>query len=152
MKTPDPWLGHGFIMRRSNRCSGKELRARSSSSALTLSERGRFFFAEPVLRRLTCLPRSSWLPTAYAILLTSAFNYGAQAWANRYSSPTTVTAFFPLQIGFAALFQWVFLGAPPSKWEYVGGFLTISGLALMVLARRRVAVAAAEAESEAEGC
>ena len=94
------------------------------------------------------LPRSSWLPIAYAILLTSAFNYGAQAWANRHSSPTTVTAFFPLQIGFAALFQWVFLGAPPSPPEYVGAALTILGLALMVLARRRVAVAAAEAESD----
>ena len=92
------------------------------------------------------LPRSSWLPIAYAILLTSAFNYGAQAWANRHSSPTTVTAFFPLQIGFAALFQWVFLGAPPSQWEYVGALLTTFGLALMVVARRRVAVAAAEAE------
>ena len=92
------------------------------------------------------LPRSSWLPIAYAILLTSAFNYGAQAWANRHSSPTTVTAFFPLQIGFAALFQWVFLGAPPSQWEYVGALLTTFGLALMVVARRRVAVAAAEVE------
>ena len=57
-----------------------------------------------------------------------------------------MTAFFPLQIGFAALFQWVFLGAPPSKWEYVGAALTVAGLALMVLARRRVAVAAAEVE------
>ena len=92
------------------------------------------------------LPLSSWQPIAYAILLTSAFNYGAQAWANRHSSPTTVTAFFPLQIGFAALFQWVFLGAPPSKWEGVGAAGTIAGLALMVVARRRVAVAAAEAE------
>ena len=57
-----------------------------------------------------------------------------------------MTAFFPLQIGFAALFQWVFLGAAPSKWEGVGATLTIAGLALMVLARRRVAVAAAEVE------
>ena len=94
--------------------------------------------------RLRRAARSS-AAIAYAAL-TRAFSYGAQAWANRHSSPTTVTAFFPLQIGFAALFQWVFLGAPPSQWEYVGALLTTFGLALMVVARRRVAVAAAEVE------
>ena len=96
MKTPDPWLGHGFIMRRSNRCSGKELRARSSSSALTLSERGRFFFAEPVLRRLTCLPRSSWLlrrpsETIFRAVASSSTVSGARELPGLMDSTTDCT-------------------------------------------------------------
>ena len=64
-------------------------------------------------------------------------------WANRHSSLTTVTAFFPLQIGSAALFQWVFL-ARRHRNGNVGALLTIRP-ALMVVARP-AAVAAAEVE------
>ena len=35
---------------------------------------------------------------AYAVLLASAFNYFAFAWAARRSSASHVTAFFPLQV------------------------------------------------------
>jgi len=35
---------------------------------------------------------------AYAVFLTSAFNYALCAYANKHSSPTLVTSFFPLQV------------------------------------------------------
>ena len=42
---------------------------------------------------------------AYAVLLASAFNYFAFAWAARRSSASHVTAFFPLQVVSAAALQ-----------------------------------------------
>ena len=49
---------------------------------------------------------------AYAVFLASAFNYFAYAWAARRSSASHVTAFFPLQVVFAAVFQ---VGPPPPR-------------------------------------
>ena len=72
---------------------------------------------------------------AYAILMTSAFNYGLQAFANKHSSPTLVTAFFPLQIVFTALFSYAANGKRPATTDYVGGLLIIAGLAAVTTGR-----------------
>ena len=85
----------------------------------------------------------SWLwrsPTsayalAYAIFMTSAFNYALQAYANKHSSPTLVTAFFPLQVVFAALLSWLVFGKLPRTTEYIGGMMILVGLAAVTAGR-----------------
>ena len=72
---------------------------------------------------------------AYAILMTSAFNYGLQTFANKHSSPTLVTAFFPLQIVFTALFSFAAIGKRPATSDYVGALLIIAGLAAVTAGR-----------------
>lgn len=72
---------------------------------------------------------------AYAVLMTSAFNYGAQAYANKHSSPTLVTAFFPLQVCFTALFSWLALGQRPRMSDYAGGAMIVGGLASVTAGR-----------------
>ena len=44
------------------------------------------------------LPPAGCAALAYAVLLASAFNYFAYAWAARRSTASHVTAFFPLQV------------------------------------------------------
>jgi drug/metabolite transporter (DMT)-like permease len=72
---------------------------------------------------------------AYAILMTSAFNYALCAFANKYSSPTLVTAFFPLQVVFTALFAWMAFGKPPLPTDYIGAAMIFSGLSAVTLGR-----------------
>jgi len=64
----------------------------------------------------------------YSILLTSSVCYAAMAWANKRSSPALITAFFPLQMVFTALFQRVFLGTAPTSAQIIGGGVIIAGL------------------------
>ena len=71
----------------------------------------------------------------YAILMTSAFNYALSAFANKHSSPTLVTAFFPMQIVFTAIFSWIALGTVPTAGDYVGSALIVCGLAGVTLGR-----------------
>lgn len=79
-------------------------------------------------------PTSCWA-LAYAIVMTSAFNYSLQAYANKHSSPTLVTAFFPLQIVFTALFSWAANGTKPLWSDYVGAAMIIAGLGGVVAGR-----------------
>jgi len=79
-------------------------------------------------------PHSVWA-LAYAIVMTSAFNYALQAYANKHSSPTMVTAFFPLQIVFTALFAWLATGKRPLPMDYVGALWIIGGLAAVTWGR-----------------
>ena len=73
--------------------------------------------------------RTALLALGYAIVFTSALNYGLQAFANKHSSPTLVTAFFPMQIVFTALFSWIFLGNVPRGSDYAGAAMIVAGLA-----------------------
>lgn len=72
---------------------------------------------------------------AYAIFMTSGFNYAAQAFANKHSSPSIVTAFFPLQIVFTALFSWLLSGKRPSATECAGAAMIVCGLAAVTVGR-----------------
>ena len=57
------------------------------------------------------------------------------AFANKHSSPTLVTAFFPMQIVFTALFSWLALGHVPRSSDYIGAMLIVSGLATVTTGR-----------------
>ena len=90
------------------------------------------------------LGRSSWTfladpmalgALAYAVFMTSAFNYALQAYANKHSSPTLVTAFFPMQIVFTALFSWIALGHVPQPSDYAGAAMIVGGLAAVTAGR-----------------
>ena len=72
---------------------------------------------------------------AYAILMTSALNYGLQAFANKHSSPVLVTAFFPLQMVFTALFSWWAFHHQPKKTDYLGALMIVCGLAAVTAGR-----------------
>ena len=69
---------------------------------------------------------------AYAIVMTSAFNYALSAYANKHSSPTLVTAFFPLQVVFAALLQVLVLGEWPSATQVAGAAAIVVALFCVV--------------------
>ena len=58
-----------------------------------------------------------------------------QAYANKHSSPTLVTAFFPMQIVFTALFSWVTLGLTPRPSDYAGAAMIVGGLAAVTAGR-----------------
>mmetsp|Transcript_59842 Transcript_59842/g.164013 ORF Transcript_59842/g.164013 Transcript_59842/m.164013 type:complete len:206 (-) Transcript_59842:167-784(-) len=78
---------------------------------------------------------TGWGALGYAILMTSAFNYGVSAWVNAHSSPAFVTAFFPLQVVFTALFSAVFFGQMPTYSDLIGGLAIIAGLAAVTVGR-----------------
>ena len=46
-----------------------------------------------------------------------------------------VTAFFPLQVVFAALFSWLVFGKLPRTTEYIGGMMILVGLAAVTAGR-----------------
>ena len=74
---------------------------------------------------------------AYAVFITSALNYGLLAFANKNSSPTLVTAFFPLQVVFTALISWLALGSKPRPSDCAGGAMIVGGLACVTAGRVR---------------
>ncbi|EOD31934.1 hypothetical protein EMIHUDRAFT_231174 [Emiliania huxleyi CCMP1516] len=86
-------------------------------------------FTGPVLpfarlsRASFALPRLGWLALAYA------------AYANKRAGPTLVTAFFPLQSTFTAVFAFVFLHQPPTAADLAGGGVILAGLAAVTAAR-----------------
>ena len=67
--------------------------------------------------------------------MTSAFNYALQAFANKHSSPTLVTAFFPMQIVFTAALSWAFLRIRPRAGDYAGAAMIVCGLACVTAGR-----------------
>ena len=77
----------------------------------------------------------SLVALAYAVLMTSAFNYALQAFANKHSSPTLVTAFFPMQIVFTAGFSWAFLHSRPKGGDYAGAAMIVCGLFAVIAGR-----------------
>lgn len=78
------------------------------------------------------LPPSGCGALAYAIFLASAFNYFGYAWAARRSSASHVTAFFPLQVVFAAVFQVVALHEWPTTSQLWGAAMIVVGLLCVV--------------------
>ena len=78
------------------------------------------------------LPAAGYAALAYAVLLASAFNYFAYAWAARRSSASHVTAFFPLQVVFAALLQVLVLGEWPSATQVAGAAAIVVALLCVV--------------------
>lgn len=85
-----------------------------------------------------------WTCMAYIILISSAFNYCVQGWANSQTSPTLVTVFMTLPPFFATLISALFLGAIISMGQLAGGLVIVSGLLLNVQS-------GADCEKDAEG-
>ena len=79
--------------------------------------------------------RTAGLGLAYSIVLTSALNYGLQAYANKHSSPVLVTAFFPLQTVFTAIFSWLVFNRRPSSYDGFGALMIVGGLAAVTAGR-----------------
>jgi drug/metabolite transporter (DMT)-like permease len=78
------------------------------------------------------LPAAGFAALSYAVLLASAFNYFAYAWAARRSNASTVTAFFPLQVVFAAILQVLILGEYPTPEQLVGAAAIVVALFCIV--------------------
>jgi len=74
----------------------------------------------------------SLLALCYAIVLTSAFNYGALAWAIKETTPSMVTSFFTMQPMFTALMSMIFLGVFVTLGQAIGGVAIIAGLLINV--------------------
>jgi len=88
------------------------------------------------------LSRSSWSmgddkiafgALCYAVILTTAFNYSALAWANKISSPSSVLGFQTLQPVATSLLSYLVLGTLLTTGQALGGCLIIAGLLLNVL-------------------
>lgn len=69
---------------------------------------------------------------AYAVILTTAFNYSAKAWANKITTPSTVTVFRTLQPLAAAFIVFICFGTAPHAYTLVGGAAILCGLLLFV--------------------
>eukprot|EP00908_Phaeocystis_cordata_P022251 Transcript_4675.p3 GENE.Transcript_4675~~Transcript_4675.p3 ORF type:complete len:128 (-),score=49.28 Transcript_4675:113-496(-) len=78
------------------------------------------------------LPAAGFAALSYAVILASAFNYFAYAWAARRSNASTVTAFFPLQVVFAAILQVLILGEYPTPEQLVGAAAIVVALFCIV--------------------
>jgi len=68
----------------------------------------------------------------YAIFLVTSVNYSVLAWANKVSTPTTVTSFLTLQPVAAALLSWFWLGIVLTRGQACGGVAIIFGLLLFI--------------------
>lgn len=80
----------------------------------------------------------SWkavLALLYAIFLATALNYSFLAWANKLSTPTTVTSFQTLQPICAAVLAWFLLGEVLTWGQAGGGLAIICGLGCFLLSR-----------------
>lgn len=88
---------------------------------------------------------SSWMPLmltpkreaalAYGIMFTTALNFVIMAWANKVTSPSTVTSFSTLQPLITTLVSIVFFGVYPCLQTVYGGVAIIGGLMLTVRAQ-----------------
>jgi drug/metabolite transporter (DMT)-like permease len=85
-----------------------------------------------------------WFCVAYGIGFTTAVNYSIMAWANKITTPTTVTTSCCLQPLFGAIMAWFFLDTMVSQAQALGGAFIIVGLAIYA---RSMATTAAAGES-----
>lgn len=79
--------------------------------------------------------RKAVLALLYAVFLTTALNYSLMAWANKNSTPTTVTSFMTLQPISAAVLSCIFLHEVLTWGEVGGAIAIVVGLVSFVLAK-----------------
>jgi drug/metabolite transporter (DMT)-like permease len=84
----------------------------------------------------------AWACVAYAASLTTALNYSILAWANKNTSPTTVTTSATLQPVAAVCLSWFLLGIPLSAAQALGGCCIASVLLVYVNSLGRETAAA----------
>lgn len=80
----------------------------------------------------------------YGWCLTTTFNYIALAWGNKYTAPTTVTAYATLIPITTVFLSWALLGRILTPGQAVGGVVVIIGLVINVDAQ------ASEAEIDSD--
>merc|ERR1719330_2095958 len=79
--------------------------------------------------------QTAWLGVAYAVCLTTAFNYSVLSWVNKQTTPTTAAVTTPIQPIAATLFSWAILGVGPKKSQVAGAVAIFTGLLLYITAR-----------------
>jgi drug/metabolite transporter (DMT)-like permease len=72
---------------------------------------------------------------AYAVFLAATYNYCVLAWANKKTSPTTVTSYTTLQPLTAVVISSIFLGTHPTPAQSCGGCAIVAGLLLNIYAQ-----------------
>jgi drug/metabolite transporter (DMT)-like permease len=88
-----------------------------------------------------------WFCVAYGIGFTTAVNYSIMAWANKITTPTTVTTSCCLQPLFGAIMAWFFLNTMITKAQGVGGAFIVVGLAIYAKSMSTAAAAGPSVES-----
>eukprot|EP00128_Syssomonas_multiformis_P012918 Colp12_sorted_trinity150504_noHs@7281 len=83
------------------------------------------------------IPLEALYALAYAGCLSSALAMAMLTWANRRTSPTFVTAFWPAQVVATALLSAVFLDYRLAASDAIGAALVVAGLFLVLYARYR---------------
>lgn len=78
-----------------------------------------------------------WIALLYAVVFASFFTYNASAWALGLVHPTIVTVYWTLQPAMTAILSLVFLGAPISVQQVVGGIIICGGLVTTTIAKAR---------------
>ena len=82
------------------------------------------------------VPVSSIGPLLYVVFITSSTCYGLLSWANKHSSPTLVTSFWPLQVPGVAFLSYIFFDELLSATDALGAVLIIAGLLSVTLSHR----------------
>ena len=81
------------------------------------------------------LPTSSLYALAYGAFLCSALCYALLSWCNNKTSPTTITAFWPLQVIASMLFSAIFVDYHIILSDIMGALLVVGGLFCVILAK-----------------
>jgi drug/metabolite transporter (DMT)-like permease len=84
------------------------------------------------------MPFKAVYSLAYTILITSVTCYLCLSWANYHSSPTLVTAFWPVQVVVTMVAAYYITGDVLHSVQYIGVFLIVAGLFGVVYATHKV--------------
>lgn len=83
------------------------------------------------------LPVDAIWPLMYAAILSSFLCYTLQTWANKRTSPSIVTAFYPLQVVASAVLSIFAFGHILTAPEIIGACLVLLGLFFVVASRHQ---------------
>lgn len=78
------------------------------------------------------------IPLAYSVVVSSGLCYALITWANKQTSPTIVTAFWPVQVPCTVILSYFIFHQELGWRDYLGGCLIILGLLLVCWAKRNL--------------
>lgn len=84
------------------------------------------------------LDTSILIPCFYAVFISSGLCFVLITWANKQTSPTIVTAFWPVQVPVTVVLSAMIFQSQLNWHHYLGAFLIISGLLLVCWAKHNL--------------
>lgn len=92
---------------------------------------------EPGRVDLASVTRQSFLALVYLIVFGAWVGYGAYVWLLRAATPAVVSTYAYVNPGIAVFLGWLFAGEPLDGWMLGAMAVTLAGVALITMPRRR---------------